>query len=261
MIKTFLNKNWKGLAILLAAALLILWNVHMFRQNWVNEKKAQVAEYNLQVAQDTIRAVKDRQGRVEYDKLAYLTNSVKNLEKLNSDLAAEVKSIKGNVTTIIKGDIKVVHDTVPLIVKAELIDSNVIAHFNYDTTYSPGNYRKLTGYTKYDLKTGSVSGQKEVDETGISFTTGIKNLDKGKPEIFLKSNYPGFQVTSLQGAELDPKLFTPKKKVPLITPTLFVGWTPVNVNSKDQIVKIAPGQFSAGVGLGFNLFKVFGIKK
>lgn len=260
-IKAFIKKNWKGLVIVLAAALLILWNVHLYQATWKAEKKAEVAEYNLKVSNDSIRVIKDRQGKDEYNKLAYLTNSVKALEKLNTELSTEVRSIKGNVTTIIQGQVKIVEKPVPFVVKAELIDSNVIARFNYDSIYSPGNFRKLSGHTSVDLRTGKASGQKEQDEIGIKFVTGIKNLDKGKPEIFLKSDYPGFTVTALDGAVLDPKLFTPKNKVPLITPTLFVGWTPINTNSSTGIVHMQPAQFSAGIGLGFNLLKVLNIKK
>jgi hypothetical protein len=259
MIKAFLFKNWKGLVILLVAALLIIWNVHLFNQGAINKKKAEVAEHNLQAANDTIRIVKDRAGRDEANKLAYLTNTVENLAKLNQELANEVKQIKGKVGTIIQSEVKVIHDTVPFIVQGQLIDSNVYARFKFDTTYSPGNFRKLSGYTKYDLKSGLASGVKETDELGVKFTTGIKNLDKGKPEIFLKSDYPGFQVSSLDGAVLDPKLFQPKRKTPLITPNLVIAWTPISF-SRDGTT-IDPGEFSTGIGLGFNLLKLLGFKK
>lgn len=259
--KKFLIKNWRGVAIILGAALLILWNVHLINQNWINQKKAEIAEYNEKVAKDSLKVEKDRQGRVEYNRLAYLTDKVDNLTKLSSELANEVKNVKGKVSTIIQGEVKIVEKPVPFLVRGEFIDSTVTAYFNYDSIYSPGNYRKLSGYTKYDLRSGLTSGLKQTDEFGLKVTTGIKNLDKGKPEIFFKSDYPGFQVTSLEGAVLDPKLFEPKKKTPLITPSLTIGWTPAIWNNKDQKVQVNPGNFGVTAGVGFNIFRILGIKK
>lgn len=261
MIKAFVIKHWKTIAIFSLIAGLILFNVHLYREAAMAKKKEEVAQHNLAVAQDSIRIVKDKAGRIEYQKLAYLTDKLDNLEKLNTNLANEVKQIKGKVSTIIQGEVKIVEKPVPFLVKGELVDSTVTAHFNYDTTYSEGNYRKLAGYTQYDLRNGSATGKKLVDETGIKFTTGIKDLDKGKPEIFLKSNYPGFSVTSLEGAVLDPKLFQPKKKTPLITPSITIGWTPIQWDSKDQAVKVQPKNFGVTVGAGFNILKLIGVKK
>lgn len=233
----------------------------LVNENAKLKKKLAVAEHNVKVANDSIRLVKDKLGRDEYDKLAYLTNSVKNLEKLNSELAEEVRAIKGNVNTIIKSDIKIVEKPVPFEVRAELVDSTLTAFFNYDSTYSPGNYKKLSGYTQYNLKDGTVVAKKITDEVGISFTTGIKGMEEGKPEIFLKSNYPGFSVTNLDGAVLDPKLFKPKNKTPLMTPTLAVGWTPLTYDNKEQIVRVSPRNIGVTAGVGFNVFKLLGIKK
>jgi hypothetical protein len=224
-------------------------------------KKLEVATYNAKVAQDSLKIVKDKVGKDETDKLAYLTNTVDNLVKLNQELAQEVKNIKGTVNTVIKSDIKVVEKPVPFLVQGQLIDSNVVARFKYDSIYSLGNFRKLSGYTSFNLKTGKVSGQKEQDEFGIRFTTGIKNLDKGTPEIFIKSDYPGFQVTSLEGAVLDPKLFKPKTKTPLITPSITIGWTPIIWSSKDQIVRTSFTDFGVTAGLGFNILKLTKLKK
>lgn len=259
--KEYLIKNWKGLGLLLVISALILYNVVLYKNNLVKDKKIAVAEHNLKAANDTIRIVKDRVNKDEYNKLAYLTNSVNTLAKMNEELAKEIKNIKGNVQTIIQGEVKIKEVPVPFIVKAELVDSTVIARFKYDTTYSPGNFRKLSGYTTFNLKDHTVSGQKELDEIGVKLTTGIKNLDKGKPEIFLKSDYPGFSVTSLEGAVLDPKLFKPKNKTPLITPVFYVGWSPVNYNLQNKNLTFSANNLNIGFGVGFNLLKITGIKK
>lgn len=241
-----------ALSVLLVSGLL---HVQSCNDRQSLKKQIAVQNHNIEALTDTIRVTKDRQGKDEFNKLALLTTSVQKLTEMNESLAAEIKTIKGTVNTIVKSDIKLVDKPVPFVVKAELVDSTVRADFNFDTAYSPGNYRKLAGYTKYDLRTGVGSGYKTVDETGFSFKTGIKNLDKGKPEIFLSSDYPGFQVTSLEGAVLDPKLFAKKKRTPLFTTGLHVGWTPVTYDFVTKKTSVSATRFSASVGLNINLFR------
>lgn len=224
-------------------------------------KKLEVATYNLKVTQDSLRITKDLAGKQEYNKLAYLTDKVTDLAKINQDLATEVRAIKGKVGTIIQGDVKIVEKPVPFEVKAQLVDSNIVARFKYDTTYSLGNFRKLSGYTSYDLRTGKVSGQKEQDEIGVKVVTGIKNLDKNKPEIFFKSDYPGLQVTEVQGAVLDPSLFKGKDNTPLLTPVISIAWTPLTYTSNSKAFDFNLNKFSIGAGVGINIFKLLKLKK
>lgn len=257
----FLKKNKRVLGISLLFVLIMSLNYYWFHSNnQVLKKQLAVTEHNLQAANDTIRIVKDRQGRAEYDKFAYLTNSVENLSKMNKTLYDEVKQIKGNVQAITKTEVQIVEKKVPFLVRGELIDSNVTAYFNYDTTYSLGNYRKLSGFTKFNLVSKSVTGEKTTDLIGMKLIGGIKNLDKGKPEIFVKSDYPGFEITSLEGAFIDPNLFKPKKKTPLITPSVFIGYAPVFYNNDDGL-KFKGNNFAIGAGLGFNILKLVGIKE
>lgn len=262
-IKEYISSyKWvKPLIILVGVISLVLYSVSLRNQKIEAEQRLKVAQHNEKVALDSIRVTKDREGKAEYDKLAYLTKSIKDLQKLNEELAKEVKGIKGNVNTIIKSDVKVVEKEVPFIVKGELVDSTVTAFFNYDSTYSPGNYKRLAGYTQYNLKDGTTVAKKITDEVGISFTVGIKNKEEGKPEIFLRSDYPNFTVTKLDGAVLDPALFSNKKKTPLITPTISVGWTPLRFDNKEQVVRVTPKDVGVTVGAGFNIFKLLGIKK
>lgn len=240
------------LSVLLVSGLL---HVQSCNDRQSLKKQIAVQNHNIEALTDTIRVTKDREGKAEFDKLALLTTSVKKLSEMNEELAAEIKTIKGNVNTIIKSDIKLVEKPVPFVVKGELVDSTVRADFNYDTTYSPGNYRKLSGYTTYNLRNGVAGGQKLTDELGLSFKTGIKNLDKGKPEIFLSSDYPGFQVTALDGAVLDPKLFSKKKRTPLFTIGAHLGYAPFNYDAIAKKFEFKPGNFSGSVGLNINLLR------
>jgi len=43
-----------------------------------------------------------------------------------------------------------------------------------------------------------------MDEIGFSLVTGLRKKD-GKLEIFVRSDYPGFTLTKLDGAIIDPK--------------------------------------------------------
>lgn len=224
----------------------------------VLKKKLAVAEHNLNAANDTIRYVKDREGKAEYDKLAFLTNKVGNLEKLNSDLAAEVKKINGKVSSIIKADVQIkeVEKQVPFAVTTQLTDSLVTANFHLDTIYSPGNFRKLSGFTQYNLRNSQSTGALTQFELSMRFNTGIKNLDKGKPEIFLKSDYPGFTVTALDGAILDPSLFSKKPKAKLITTGINIGWTPFSYDVGTKKVDINFRRFGATAGININILKL-----
>lgn len=236
--------------------ILIFFQVQSCNRNKRLKKELAVAEHNLKAANDTIRVVLDRVGKEELNKLAFLTDKVSKLEELNQELYAEVKNIKGRVSTIIKSDIKIVHDTVPLIVKGELIDSVVRTDFDFSKQYGQGNGRKLAGYTKFDLRNGYTSGTLTQDEITMRFTTGIKNLDKGKPEIFLKSDYPGFTATGLEGAVLDPKLFASKKKVPLITVGVGVGWVPITYDIGSKVWSTQLDRVGVSGGINVNILKL-----
>lgn len=255
IISTFFSKN--KLTVIIGLIALLFYFTAMY-QSCVNHKLKQqltVADHNIKALNDSIRITIDKQGKEEANKLALLTDKVSNLEKLNTELYAEVKNIKGKVSTIIKTDIKVLHDTVPLIVKAGLVDSTVRADFSFDTTYSPGNFRKLSGYTKYSLKDNLSSGTLTRDELGIKLVTGIKNLDKGKPEIFIKSDYPGLSVSSLDGAVLDPNLFK-RKRSPVVTTGINIGWTPVTYDISQKKFSGAFDRFGATVGININIIKL-----
>lgn len=250
------NRNKLAISSILAVAILFLFNLRQCGQTAKLRKQLAVSEQNIKALNDTIRVTKERNGDTEYNKLALLTDNVKDLQKLSADLAAEVRNIKGHVSTIIKGDVKLVHDTVPLIVQGEILNSVAVAHFNYDSVYSPGNSRKLSGYTNYDLVTGQVSGKLTQDETTMRFKVGIKNLDKGKPEIFLQSDHPGFSVSALDGAVLDPHLFSKKPHTPLLTLGVGIGYTPLTYDWVTKKATFNFHQLGATIGVNVNIIKL-----
>lgn len=257
--KEIWDKNKRALIMIFVIAGLILYNVYLFKVSYDASRARDIAQHNLDVALDTIR-LRENRDKVIYEKLAYLTDNNTSLAKMNKELANEVKTIGGKVSTIIKTQIKILEKPIYVPVEGEILDSQVIARFKYDSTYSPGNFRRLSGYTSYNLKDGVVVAKKEVDEIGIKFTTGIKDIDKGKPEIFLTSDYPGFKVTQLDGAIIDPKLFEPKVRVPLITPTIAIGYTPVLYSPSNKQITLE-NRFGITIGLGFNVGKMLRLYK
>lgn len=249
---TFFNKNRYSVVVTILAIIFAFVNLIQFNRNEITKKKLAVAEHNLQVINDTLRITLDKAGKAEANKLAFLMDEISDLKNLNTALYNELKNIKGKVSTVIQGDVQIIEKLVPFIVKAELADSTVRVDFKFDTAYSPGNFRKLAGYTKYNIANGHAEGVKTQDEIGIKFTTGIKNLDKGKPEIFLKSDYPGFTVTALDGAVIDPNLFK-KPKQKKLSVGLHVGYSPLYYNF-DTKKSGFTNQITGGVGLNYKLF-------
>jgi hypothetical protein len=252
---TFIRNNKILTGIIIFAIISSFLNLRQCSKNQTLKKQVAVANHNIKALNDTIRLTKDKEGKDEFDKLALLTDKISKLAEMNADLAVEVKAIKGRVNTIIKTDLKIIHDTIPIPATGGVVDSVVRVDWKYDTTFSPGNYRKLNGFTTYDLKTKFPYAQKNQDEFGVRLVTGIKNLKEGKPEIFLKSDYPGFNVTALDGAVLDPSLFKPKKRTPFITIGGHIGYTPVTYDLVNRKVLFNFAQIGGSFGVNINFLR------
>lgn len=252
--KSFFIKNKGAVIVTVLVAVLLLVNVYQYTSNKEIKKELAVTEHNLKVANDVVRITKDKAGKDEANHLAYYVSKNSDLEKLNKDLAQEVKDTKGKVSTIVKEQVKIIHDTTVLVANTTVdeVDSTITTDFNFDTTYNPGNFRKLKGFAKYDFKSKESSSQLTTDEIGISIITGIKNIDKGKPEIFVRSNYPGFSVTQIDGAVLDPKLFktTTQRRISF---GLNVGYSPISYNIADKKIE-TKSQVTFGAGINYRIF-------
>lgn len=257
--KQFFIRN--KFAVISSAIIFILGLTVFFQFKSLQKKKKElaVAAHNLAAANDTLRITKDKAGKPETDKLSFLVEKISDLEKANKDLAKEVKETKGQVSQLSKIGFTIHQDKpVDLITKSDITDSTIITQFNYDTTYQPGNFRTLAGFTKHNLKTGISSGTLTKDEIGVKLVTGIKNLDKGKPEIFVRSDYPGFQVTELEGAVLDKNLFgKDATRAPLITPTITLGWVPLTYNWSTKKFNGSLTQVGVSAGVSINILRLF----
>ena len=259
--KEFINKNLFKI-ITIGGILILVWLLlQQCNRNSITDKKLQIANENIAALNDSIRIVTTNNGKPEADKLSFIVDKISALAKLNADLAEEVKNTAGKVNTIIKSDVRIVHDTVPLVVHGQMIDSTVTTNFSFDKNYSVGNSRKLNGFTQYNLRNGKSNGTLNTDEIRIRFVTGIKDIDKGKPTIFLRSDYPNFKVDSLVGAEIDPNLFKPRNKQHLITLGFNVGWTPFTYDFIKQKADFSISRIGASFGANINLSRLINRKQ
>jgi hypothetical protein len=226
----FFTKNKP--TVILAALLLLFAGLFYveFKETKSLQTQLQYSNQNVQAAKDSITIVRTKDKKEEADKLSFVVSKVSDLQKINDSLATAVKNIKGTVQVITQTSVKIVHDTVPLVVSSTIADSLVKANFKFDTTYSKDNYHAISGYTTYDLRTGKSSGYLTGDTLGMSFVTGIKDLDKGTPTIFITSNYPGFRATSIEGAVLSPSLFAKQKPARRLGIGLSLDYSPLSYN-------------------------------
>ena len=170
--------------LLVAVAIILLLLVKQCQSNKAKEKEiSQLVNYYT----DSLRLERNKNGELEYQKAALITDK-KTLEEKNKDLYAELEKEKGNVKTIIKEVIKIVHDTIYLhdtIIKKG--DNTYELKWDYTTYFTSDslNYRKLSGESSLIIDTlqtppvpisqGTCITQ---DEIGLSLVTGFQEKNK-----------------------------------------------------------------------------------
>lgn len=168
-----------------------------------------VSELNQIALKDTIRTERTDFGNERFLKNSLLTSN-DDLRSLNSDLADEVKKLKGKVLVVTKLVTVIKTDTHYVNNKLNSYASNKYGlSWKYDTTFSVNNYRKLSGesFFRIDTTNNSVvplNTRLDKDEIGISMVTGIREKNNNL-EIFIEPRYPNMKVTDIQGAIIDPQ--------------------------------------------------------
>tara|TARA_R110002020_G_scaffold163538_4_gene349579 strand:+ start:676 stop:1485 length:810 start_codon:yes stop_codon:yes gene_type:complete len=260
-----LLKNPKTQRNLLLLSLVII--ITLFK-GCGKDSSIELMEYkqNVEALQDSIRTYKTNNGDLVSEKMALLTNKNK-LEGLNKDLFNEVKNLRDNPIVITKVVTKIIHDTLYLKPK---IDSNGIV-YNSDSTikitpftwsdstkFDENNYRNIGGEylisVDTNLNVGTKSFKVTKNEIGMSFTTGITESDDDKVEIFLKSDYPGFIPTKIDGTLFNPtesdvikKYFPPKRWGVGFHAGYGVYVDPIKFNSGTG--------FNISVGISYNIIQ------
>ena len=198
--------------ILLALTILLLF---LFIRS-CNESGSQIntLTQNVFTLKDSLRTYKDKTGKLVYEKGALISENG-DLKKLNTDLANEVKNLKDHPVVVIKTVVKIVHDTTYIEIKSTSPgkwDGNTFTkNFEWDLNnkYSSENYRLIEGnfdvYVDSTFKLSTSKMKIVKDEFSVSLSTGLTENKDRLLEIFVKSDYPGFKVSKLDGALIDPK--------------------------------------------------------
>lgn len=167
-----------------------------------------IQELNLQALNDSVRIVKNKLGEEIFVKKSLLATN-KNLEHLNKDLSLELKKLQGRVITLQRIIAELESDTVYITnTVTKYPDGRYSLDWNYDTTFSPGNYRTFSGnsFFAFDtIRNKVIPGITRInqDKFGFSLVTGIREKD-GALEIYVDPKYPGMQITGIEGAVIDP---------------------------------------------------------
>lgn len=214
---------------------------------------------NMRALQDTIKKTKNDLGQVQYEKSVLISSEV-GLKELNSELAAEVKAQSGKIAYLSKivSSIQTDHngstniDTGLIGNNGNPCDSiaNYTLPWNSDKTFDKNNFRKLNGITSFTMNKGIItnaSNEVKHDEISFDIITGLEKKDDHY-EIFIRSNYPGFKPSKIDGAFIPQKdLFPPQKKQrwsigPTFSGGIGTAFTPSGVQPALYI----------GIGLGLN---------
>jgi hypothetical protein len=218
---------------------------------------------NIFSLNDSLRTYRDKTGQIVHEKGALISEK-KELEKLNKELAKEIKYLKDNPLVVIKTVVKVVHDTTYVEIKTgnkgKWVGNKFTQNFkwNLNENYSLGNSRIIEGnfdvYVDSLFKLSTSKMKLTKDELSMGLSTGLTENKDGLLEIFVKSEYPGFAVSSLDGALIDPKksdvlkkYFPPKRWGLGIYSGYGVCVNPTTLNSVIGV--------QIGVGLQYNIIQ------
>lgn len=236
--------------ILIIVIILLLAGIG-YGVNRISSLKTQltVSEQNNRALADTVRVSENKIGDLEYSK-SILISEKRELKNLNVDLAEELKKEKGKVRELTKIVSEIKSDTV--YITNTLItypDGSYGLDWIHDKIFDDENERHIAGVSKFDLDSNGVITPLETiitrDDIKFNLITGLRETKDGNVEIFVRSDYPNFVPSSIDGAIIDPKKhpvmkkFTKKKRFgigPYVGLGLGVNMTP-----------------NANIGLGFNV--------
>lgn len=216
------SSNIEIIYVLIAAAIVLVFLSLNQCNNGISLKnQLDMQDLNLNALNDSVRITKNKLGEEIFVRKSLLATN-KNLEGLNKGLSDEVKKLQGKVITLQKIVAELESDTVYLTnTVTKYPDGRYSLDWNYDTTFSTGNYRTFSGNSFFvfdTIRNRVIPGVTRINEDkfGFSLVTGIREKD-GALEIFVDPKYPGMTITGIEGAVIDPqkssvlkKMFPPK---------------------------------------------------
>lgn len=238
------------LIYIITLIILILLSIGLFKWGSNNKRGRDISEYNLIAIHDTLSVYKTKNGETE-GSISVLIAENGSLKTLNKSLNSELSDIKGKVSELNRIIIELGKRPDTVIVETEVEkykDGSYGLSWDYDTVYNEFNSKKLKGVSKFKIQDSAIISLGTYitdDKIRFKLVTGLKE-NNGNIEIFAKSDYPGFDIISLEGAMIDPEtnpVFTKykKKKRFGIGPYIGVG---ISQEMKPSI--------QIGVGLSFN---------
>ena len=208
---------------------------------------------NIVALNDSIRLYKDKSKDPGWKKTAYIGeqqeiqkwnielynellkqgNNVANLQKIVASINNESSNRNNTNTTFIDA-----HNGKKIYVKSD---------WNHDTIYNAWNWRKVSGSINMVIDSNkiikSVSSINK-DEINFDIITGLEKKGDNY-EIFVKSNYPGFKPSKIDGAIIPAKSLQTRKKWG-IGPSFSIG-----IGAGTDGTNIKPIIYG-GVGFGIN---------
>ena len=232
---------------------LLLFAIGFGYYEWKIEKedsiKIQVDKQNEFALKDTLRVIKNSLGEEIYLK-GVLVSDKNNLSAMNSSLGKELNKLEGDVKYL-STSVASISSKGPIVVKDTITrfpNGDYDISWNYNKRFDSSNSRSIEGNSTFALDTtgGLLKVVKKgttisKDEMKIKLVTGLTKIDSTY-RIFVKSEYPGFKVDSLEGAVLDKNMFY-KPNPPLIR------WGP-SVTAGIGITTLSPVP-SLGLVVGF----------
>lgn len=239
-----------------------------------NDDQITQMEQNIAAYKDSLHKERNKVGEWQY-KHAVLASTNKTLEEQNSELAAEVEKQKGKVIYLSKINVQLnqtidslmnTPDNPGSITVNPNDDGSQDVNWKYAKDYGDGNSRYMEGTAKIVFRNDtsitktyispngdtiklkiplidedSVLVSIPIDKMNVKLVTGLERDKKDDVlRIFVRSEYPGFNVTNIEGAIIDPqkdeliKSYFPNKRWVIgpvigggfdgdLKPTIFVG--------------------------------------
>ena len=207
---------------------------------------------NIAALKDTIETAKTESGKLQFERSVLIANNDE-LRELNSDLSKEIDDQKGKVAQLTKiiGILSTPHvDPIPghgstTGNPCDSLGGTFQSIWSDSLSFDVNNWRKLAGKTVIGVKGGKlISNETTItqDITGFDLITGLEKKTDHY-EIFVRSNYPGFKPTKIDGVVIPVKDLIPTEKP-----------KPWSLGAGPQIgVGISNKGFGGYIGLGISL--------
>jgi len=202
--------------------LLTILIVFVYKQSsTIQELRRQNANLNQNIIalNDTIRYEQLKSGSLQASIASYISTE-KQLKELNSNLYKLIKEQNGKIVSLNNSIINLIQDKELLKKyvneKETLIDeilqineNTFIAPWTLSFSYGDSNFDTFTGNTSirvdkvYPLEITHLNTELIRRNTQINLTWG-QQVENNTLRVFVRSNYPGFSVSQLEGVFIDP---------------------------------------------------------